>query len=119
KDRLAWEDHEIYLKEIKPILQKHLSSNFPVCVLGDFNQRIPRQSQPLSVYSQLTEIIDLGFSCITSSDRVPGDPLIDHLLIDRRITSDLCEVISKESSDGLRLSDHNGIFCKIKNEPNQ
>jgi hypothetical protein len=119
KDRLPWDDHEVYLKEIKPILQKHLSKNFPVCMLGDFNQRIPRQSQPVSVYSQLTEIIDLGFNCITSSDRVPGNPLIDHLIVDCRILADFCEVIPKEASDGVRLSDHDGILCKIQNEPNK
>ena len=62
KDRAAWEDHLVYLDALSESLG-NMGSDTPVCVLGDYNQRIPRTRQPQEVADALDATLD----------RVPGD----------------------------------------------
>ena len=52
KNRQAWEDHEVYLKHLAPLIAP---GDIPLIVAGDFNQRIPKGRQPHRIYEQLVE----------------------------------------------------------------
>ena len=106
KDRTPWEDHITYLEGLRQLVEQEKS---PLVVLGDFNQRIPRVSQPVLVAEQLSRCMD-GLRVCTA---LPLDkPLIDHIAVSQELVSTKVEVIPDHDSEG-RLSDHRGAIVQI------
>lgn len=68
KDRRPWEDHHSYLRGLRAILEAQTK---PFVVVGDYNQRVPRKRQPLSVYQALVHTFD-GLAEIATGGKVPG-----------------------------------------------
>ncbi len=89
--------------------------SLPVCILGDFNQRIPRAMQPLHVYEALRNAIPRTFEIITDGilDE-DGKQLIDHIAISDGLTSSLKQVVSRYSNDKTELSDHVGVYTRLQ-----
>jgi len=106
KDRTPWEDHSTYLEGLRQLVEQPKS---PLVVLGDFNQRIPRVSQPVLVAEQLSRCMD-GLQVCTA---LPLDkPLIDHIAVSQELVSNKVEVIPDHDSEG-RLSDHRGVIAEF------
>ena len=106
KDRTPWEDHSTYLKGLRQLVEQE---NSPLVVLGDFNQRIPRVSQPVLVAEQLSRCMD-GLQVCTA---LPLDkPLIDHIAVSQELVSTKVQVIPDHDSEG-RLSDHRGVIAEF------
>lgn len=106
KDRTPWEDHSTYLDGLRQLIQQVDS---PLVVSGDFNQRIPRVSQPVLVAEQLSRCMD-GLQVCTA---LPLDkPLIDHIAVSQQLVTTKVEVIPDHDSEG-RLSDHRGAIVQI------
>jgi len=106
KDRTPWEDHSTYLEGLRQLVEQPKS---PLVVLGDFNQRIPRVSQPVLVAEQLSRCMD-GLQVCTA---LPLDkPLIDHIAVSQELVSTKVEVIPDHDSEG-RLSDHRGVIAEF------
>ena len=106
KDRTPWEDHSTYLEGLRQLVEQEKS---PLVVLGDFNQRIPRVSQPVLVAEQLSRCMD-GLQVCTA---LPLDkPLIDHIAVSQELVSTKVEVIPDHDSEG-RLSDHRGVIAEF------
>jgi hypothetical protein len=55
KDRARWEGNLLYREGLGRILRRYAESNVPVCVLGDYNQQIPRFKQPKRVCEALSD----------------------------------------------------------------
>jgi endonuclease/exonuclease/phosphatase family metal-dependent hydrolase len=106
KDRAAWEDHVTYLQGLRQLIEQ---PNAPLVVLGDFNQRIPRVSQPIQVAEQLSRCMEGLQVCTTLS---LDKPLIDHIAISNHFSSSNVEIISDGDEQG-RLSDHRGAKIDI------
>jgi endonuclease/exonuclease/phosphatase family metal-dependent hydrolase len=78
-------------------------------VLGDFNQRIPRVSQPVLVAEQLSRCLDSLQVCTA----LPLDkPLIDHIAISNHFSFSNVEIIPDYDEHG-KLSDHRGVSAEI------
>ena len=106
KDRTPWEDHSTYLDGLRQLVEQPKS---PLVVLGDFNQRIPRVSQPVLVAEQLSRCID-GLQVCTA---LPLDnPLIDHIAVSNHFSFSNVEIIPDRDEHG-KLSDHRGAIVKI------
>jgi endonuclease/exonuclease/phosphatase family metal-dependent hydrolase len=106
KDRTPWEDHSTYLEGLRQLVEQEKS---PLVVLGDFNQRIPRVSQPLIVAEQLSRCMD-GLQVCTA---LPLDkPLIDHIAVSQQLVVTKVEVIPDHDTEG-RLSDHRGVIAEL------
>jgi endonuclease/exonuclease/phosphatase family metal-dependent hydrolase len=106
KDRAPWEDHSTYLEGLRQLVEQPKS---PLVVLGDFNQRIPRVSQPLIVAEQLSRCMD-GLQVCTA---LPLDkPLIDHIAVSQELVITKVEVIPDHDAEG-RLSDHRGVIAEL------
>ena len=106
KDRTPWQDHSTYLDGLRQLIQQVDS---PLVVAGDFNQRIPRVSQPISVAEQLSRSMD-GLQVCTA---LPLDkPLIDHIAISNHFSSSNVEIIPDRDEHG-KLSDHRGVATEI------
>ena len=106
KDRTPWEDHSTYLEGLRQLVEQEKS---PLVVLGDFNQRIPRVSQPVLVAEQLSRCMD-GLRVCTA---LPLDkPLIDHIAVSQELVSTKVQVIPDHDSEG-RLSDHRGVIAEF------
>ena len=106
KDRTPWEDHSTYLEGLRQLVEREKS---PLVVLGDFNQRIPRVSQPVLVAEQLSRCMD-GLQVCTA---LPLDkPLIDHIAVSQQLVVTKVEVIPDHDTEG-RLSDHRGVIAEL------
>jgi endonuclease/exonuclease/phosphatase family metal-dependent hydrolase len=106
KDRAPWEDHSTYLEGLRQLIEQEKS---PLVVLGDFNQRIPRVSQPVLVADQLSRCMDSLQVCTA----LPLDkPLIDHIAVSKELLATKVEVIPDHDSEG-RLSDHRGVIAEF------
>jgi endonuclease/exonuclease/phosphatase family metal-dependent hydrolase len=106
KDRAPWEDHSTYLEGLRQLAEQPKS---PLVVLGDFNQRIPRVSQPILVAEQLSRCLDSLQVCTA----LPLDkPLIDHIAVSKELLATKVEVIPDHDSEG-RLSDHRGVIAEL------
>ena len=77
RDRSQWQDHEAWLAGFESLPYRHAKRR--TVVLGDFNQRVPRRSQPKGVHAALLHAFE-GFSFATAGDLegAPGRAL-DHI----------------------------------------
>ena len=106
KDRAPWEDHSTYLEGLRQLVEQ---SKSPLVVLGDFNQRIPRVSQPVLVAEQLSRCMH-GLQVCTA---LPLEkPLIDHIAVSPELVVTKVEVIPDHDQEG-RLSDHRGVIADV------
>ena len=106
KDRTPWEDHSTYLDGLRQLIQQ---ADSPLVIAGDFNQRIPRVSQPVLVAEQLSRSLD-GLQVCTA---LPLDkPLIDHIAVSNHFSFSNVEIIPDRDEHG-KLSDHRGPIVDI------
>ena len=108
------EDHNSYLAALKDIVNGYLKEKYPVCILGDYNQRIPRNRQPEHIYNQLNDLLLPDFETATSGILDPsGKLLIDHISTARGLAVNIKAIHPKKSENGLNLSDHVGIVAEF------
>ena len=104
KDRAGWQDHESWLSGFATLHWRQAREK--TVVLGDFNQRIPRRRQPVSVYRAMRDAFS-GF-CFATAGELAGtaEGSIDHIAH----TSDLALVgdiqIWPKRGARFNLSDH-------------
>lgn len=116
KDRDVWEDHISYLKSLKRIISQYSEQKNPICLLGDYNQRIPKKYQPENIFQLLQDIIQDDFQTVTSGILdSEGKQLIDHFSVSQGLTASINEIHPKVTSEGIKLSDHVGILAQLSN----
>lgn len=106
RNRTAWEEHIRYLHGLVPLMVPDRTR--PLVVVGDFNQRIPRQRAPERVYRNLETTFD-GLTFATVGPIGPGHRLsVDHLAHSEGVH---CLQIGAldEHHDAKKLSDHFGL----------
>ncbi len=114
KDRKAWEDHLAYCQGLARIVAKHAEGKFPLCILGDYNQRIPRTRQPEYVAEALAACFPPDFTISTAGLKDDDDkPLIDHCATSPGLTAQVTEIIPKTSPEDTKLSDHVGVVMTL------
>jgi hypothetical protein len=87
-----------------------LDDEVPTVIAGDFNQRIPRGRQPISVAERLREVL-AGWT-IHTAGTLPNGPHIDHIATNQRLI--LESVRDWPAADDFgRLSDHAGVVCRL------
>ena len=106
KNRQVWEDHEVYLTHLAPLIAPKDS---PLIVAGDFNQRIPKGRQPHRIYEQLIETFK---NLSVSTAQINEPPLIDHIAHSRHLRVDRVSIISDKDQHGT-LSDHRGAVIRF------
>jgi endonuclease/exonuclease/phosphatase family metal-dependent hydrolase len=106
KDRTAWEDHVAYLNGLEQLIRIVTS---PLVVVGDYNQRIPRVTQPQAVADKLSMCLkDLQVCTALPLDK----PLIDHIAVSNHFSALNTGIISDHDEFG-RLSDHRGVIVEL------
>jgi len=114
KDRLPWEDHLLYCDGLKRVIQRYIKNENSICILGDFNQRIPRESQPESVFRSLMSAFPSTFRILTEGKiDDEGNSLIDHIVVSPDLVGTHIKIIPRFSPDRTRLSDHVGVVSDI------
>jgi endonuclease/exonuclease/phosphatase (EEP) superfamily protein YafD len=103
RNRRQWEDHETFLKGLQQIIRE---PSEPTIVAGDFNQKIPRQTQPRRVADLLMDTLS-DYRVPTS--REVDNPLIDHIAHSIHISARFLTELNDYDSSG-RLSDHRGAL---------
>lgn len=112
RNRAAWQDHATYIEALGEVAALH---HAPLIVAGDFNQRHPRARQPQHLHDALTARFE-HLVWHTSGLLPPlQEAAIDHVLTSPDLaTSDLVSL--SRQVQGVTLSDHFGIVCRIDNE---
>lgn len=114
KDRKPWEDHLTYCAGLKRILARYHSERAPICVLGDYNQRLPRGIQPEHVANALLGALPEEYRVATAGvTDMEGKQLIDHITVSPSLGIDDIQIIPR-TVDGTKLSDHVGIGAIIE-----
>jgi len=114
RDRKLWQDHLQYLEGLRSLLARFAIEQRPVCVLGDFNQRIPAFRQPSQVGDVLRSILGEHFRVSTAGfTDADGCALIDHVAATKDICVSVKSIPPKREENGLKLSDHAGLVLDI------
>jgi len=115
RNRKPWEDHLSYCAGLKRFLHCHSAPRPPVCVLGDYNQRIPRATQPQGVVDALRNAIPSSFSIVTEGLKdASGKDLIDHITVSPCLHARNLTILPRFGVDGRRLSDHVGVAACLE-----
>lgn len=115
RDRTCWEDHLAYCSGLQRVLARYSADRTPTCVVGDFNQRIPRVGQPVKVAKALADAIPANFTIATEGLKdAEGSHLIDHFVVSPDLSISITQIIPRFSPDGTRLSDHVGVFASLE-----
>jgi endonuclease/exonuclease/phosphatase family metal-dependent hydrolase len=86
----------------------------PIAILGDFNQRIPRDRQPKNVFSALTNVLS-DLQVVTAS-HIPEAPhlSIDHLVVSSVLEPTKIEFLNNYDANGKQMSDHFGLKIRLR-----
>lgn len=115
RDRAPWQDHVAYCEALGRILKRYGAAQEPLCVIGDYNQRIPRVSQPDAVYRALHGSLAGCVSVATEGLKdAEGKCLIDHVAVSPQLRAQVTQILPRISDAGMRLSDHVGIVARIE-----
>ncbi len=107
KDRKPWEDHYAYLEGLRRVLAAYEAEPEPICVLGDFNQRIPPRNQ--RAYEMLLHALGPRMTIHTLGLRgSDGKLMVDHIATTEEIDIQI-EAIIERRQQNSRLSDHDGL----------
>ncbi|QQL43931.1 endonuclease/exonuclease/phosphatase family protein [Sulfuriroseicoccus oceanibius] len=105
KDAKRWEEHMRYLNGLERMIQQYQSE--PLCVVGDFNQRVPKGRQPQQVLDRLLDVFS-PLTIHTAHHRCPEDKLlIDHVATSGHLSYAIDRLLPMTFEE-TRLSDHNG-----------
>jgi len=111
KDATRWSEHRDYLAALKLVIQDAMNHPEPICLLGDYNQRVPKGWQPQDVYDLLLDSI-AGFNLHTAEIPGPdGKLLIDHVATSPSEGFEIQQFLPKKL-ENIRLSDHTG-YCGV------
>ncbi|NJM00131.1 MAG: hypothetical protein HC924_15630 [Synechococcaceae cyanobacterium SM2_3_2] len=115
RDRQPWQDHLLYCQGLQKVLSQYSDSFEPICILGDYNQRIPRLNQPQKIGRALLEAIPETFTIPTKGLKdMDGKMLIDHYAVSPSLNIEITQILSRFAEDGTRLSDHVGVVAELK-----
>jgi endonuclease/exonuclease/phosphatase family metal-dependent hydrolase len=115
RDRACWEDHLAYCRGLERVLARYSADRTPTCVVGDFNQRIPRVGQPVNVAKALAEAIPADFMIATEGLKdAEGADLIDHFVVSPGLSIAITQIVPRISPGGTRLSDHVGVAVSLE-----
>ena len=114
QNRKRWEEHVDFLKGLAPVLNSYAEFG-PVCVLGDFNQRVPATSWNEKYIGYLRDALSDRYSLDTEGIiDVDGERLIDHVATTHQLTFEIQETLGRKTDDGSTISDHPAIIGELK-----
>jgi endonuclease/exonuclease/phosphatase family metal-dependent hydrolase len=111
RDRTLWQDHLAYLNGLRGILAERTARTL---VMGDFNQRVPRQYSPPPVFAALESTLR-GFRVATAGTMAPiGKAAIDHVAHTDDLEPLDVSGLSNRAPDGREISDHFGVAVRLR-----
>ncbi len=115
RNRERWEDHVAYLRALEPILGGYSAAEVPVCVLGDFNQRIPATARNAGYIQYLANAFRAGYTIHTAGAAdVDGEPLIDHIATTGNLRFAFDRTLGRNADAGPRVSDHPALIGRLE-----
>ena len=106
-DAQRWEDHRTFLAVLPDLLA---AQPRPLVVVGDFNQRIPRATQPHDVADALRDA--LGPLQVATEGEVDGSTRIDHVAHSEDLKAEVTGSIPQHDESGP-MSDHVGAVVTL------
>ena len=111
---MRWREHTAHLAHISRLLAGH-RSDVPLVVMGDFNQRLPRTSQPRAVHDYLMaafrplDVLTAGAGPLPGLDRQE----LDHIAVSPDLVP--VRVWGVDRHEGERtLSDHDAVLAEVR-----
>ncbi len=111
RDRKPWEDHYAYLEGLRRVLNIYASEPEPICVLGDFNQRIPPRNR--RAYEMLLQALGPRMTIHTFGLRgSDGKLMVDHIATTEEIDVQIDAIIERRQQN-RNISDHDGLTALL------
>lgn len=113
QDRARWEEHMTYLEGLRQLLNDGVDA--PFVVVGDYNQRVPRNWQPKRVFEALEDAL-AGRAEIVTGGEVGGlgEQVIDHVAVSPELRASRVYGISRFHPEGGKLSDHHAVVVELE-----
>ncbi len=109
RDKKPWEDHYVYLDGLRRVLAVYASKPEPICVLGDFNQRLPSRNQ--RAYEMLLQALAPGITIRTLGLRGSDAKLmVDHIAATQDLDVQIGKIIERHQQN-RNISDHDGLIA--------
>jgi len=106
-----WEDFQVFLAALQPILESH--RGMPCVVAGDFNLKLPSSDRNRDQERRLRDAIS-GFHVVTEgAQSESGRPLIDHIAISLDLKCASVTTLGRVIQ-GLEVSDHDGVMVDLQ-----
>jgi endonuclease/exonuclease/phosphatase family metal-dependent hydrolase len=113
KDRRRWEDHLAYLAALGPILRTGPSQRH--VVLGDFNQTVPKTTQPVAVSEALAAALPPTLALATGGTTDGrGRHAIDHVAHTPDLTARIHTILPAGTDAIAHISDHFGVVVDLE-----
>lgn len=117
--KVAWQGAQEYLSVLKEQILSQSAYQHKTIVLGDFNLQIPARTYPPknSDVNRLREATFTNWNIPTAGenvDRKLDKPFIDHVALTPDVEVVSMQFISRFTSSGDELSDHNGVWIEIR-----
>lgn len=112
KDRQQWEDHQTYLRGLAKIIAKQDPLQ-RIIVVGDYNQRLPRNGVPQQVAQELEKTFQNLHIATRGTLDGTGKQVIDHLAHSSDLQATYVTSWDKRTEDGAELSDHIGVMVEL------
>ena len=118
KNRDAWQEHLSYLEALAGLLAAKRAPRqrrrHPLIIMGDFNQRIPRDRSPLRVYEPLIAALPDGMRVATEGIvSSVGRRTVCHVVVSPEVEVVALRGLENKTDTG-QLSDHFGISASIR-----
>ncbi|MBS7540603.1 endonuclease/exonuclease/phosphatase family protein [Ancylobacter lacus] len=119
RGRARWKEHEDYLDALGRFLPE--AGGGPELLVGDFNQHLPRQTQPLRVHQKLAGLLGRGYTVATEAPLPPApgaaddtpDRSLEHLAHGPRWRCEARATLSRKTAAGMNMSDRNGLVLTL------
>lgn len=109
----GWEDHENYLKALRPVVDRE-RTHAHLLVMGDYNQRMPAATAPASSRAFLADAFT-GLSICTAG-QIPGvdERSVNHIAHSAPLRPVAVSGWSARSAGSPKLSDHFGLIVDFE-----
>jgi exonuclease III len=109
RGKKPWEDHYAYLEGLHRVLTSYALEPEPICVLGDFNQRLPPRNR--RAYEMLLQALGPRTTIRTIGLRGSDAKLmVDHIAATEDLDVQVGEIIERRQQN-RNISDHDGLIA--------
>jgi len=108
-----WREHRAFASHLGGLIAQHAAGT-PLVVMGDFNQRLPRTTQPHEIFAHLSRAFE-PLTVITAGADPPSGlsrQEVDHIAVSAQLVPERVWGVDRHHGD-RKLSDHDAVLASV------